>query len=140
MRGIVPAIVLFAASAFTYSCAVQGRPFERAAAPVNEAVIYVYRPYEYAGSVLRPEVTCGDQKARIGPGGYHAFIVPAGHPVICSVQEETADKVEIDAEPRAYYIKEEFGWGVLRGHPHLNPMDHDTARTEIQKCCVLEQP
>lgn len=134
------AIALFALSALAYACAAQGRPFERASVPAGEAVIYVYRPYEYAGSLLRPAVTCGDENARIGPGGYHAFIVPAGHSVICSVQEETTDKVEIDAEPHAYYIREEFGWGILRGHPHLNPMDHDTAHTEIQNCCVLEQP
>jgi hypothetical protein len=140
MKRLLPAIVLGAASAFACSCAVQGRPFKRVPTPARDAVIYVYRPYNFAGCLLRPEVTCGGEKARIGPGGYHAFVVPAGHSVVCSTQEETTDRVEIDAEPRAYYIREEFGWGLLRGHPHLNPMDTDTAQTEIQKCCVLEQP
>jgi hypothetical protein len=82
-------------------------------------------------------VTCGDDTARIGPGGYHAFIVPTGH-VDCSVETETADAVEIDADPRAYYIKEEIGWGLLTGHPHLNPIDTDKAQSEIQTCCVQE--
>ena len=58
--------------------------------------------------------------------------------VVCSVQAETADEVEIQAEPRVYYIREEIGWGVMSGHPHLNPIDTDTAQSEIQTCCVSE--
>ena len=118
-------------------CADQGPPFERAYAPPNNATIYVYRPYSYAGSLLRPSVTCGDDTVRVGPGGYHAFVVPAGK-TICSVQTETVDQVEIDADPRVYYIREEIGWGLLTGHAHLNPIDNDTAQSEIQKCCVKE--
>lgn len=131
------ASLLCAVSILVIGCAVQGRPFEKAYAPPGDAVIYVYRPYSYAGSLLRPSVTCGEDTARVGPGGYHAFTVPAGQ-VVCSVQTETADEVEIHAQPRVYYIKEEIGWGVLVGHPHLNPMDTDTAQTEIQSCCVQE--
>jgi len=118
-------------------CAVQGKPFEKVTSPPNDAVIYVYRPYHYGSSLLRPSVTCGDDTARIGPGGYHAFVVPAGK-TTCSVQTETLDQVEILAEPRIYYIREEFGWGTLTGHPHLNPIDTDEAQSEIQGCCVLE--
>src|SRR3984893_2257088 len=131
------ALLLSVASMFTAGCAVQGDPFHRASAPPGNAVIYVYRPYHYGSSLLRPAVTCGDDTARIGPGGYHAFVVPAGH-VVCNVETETADAVEIDAEPHAYYIKEEIGWGVLTGHPHLNPIDNDRAQSEIQTCCVQE--
>ncbi len=118
-------------------CAVQGAPFEKASVPPQHAVIYVYRPYSYAGSLLRPPVTCGDDSAPIGPGGYHVFILPTGK-VVCSVPGEIGDRVELNAEPRVYYIKEEFGWGVWRGHPHLDPIDIDQAQTEIQQCCVRE--
>lgn len=118
-------------------CAVQGSPFEKVPPSTDHAIIYVYRPYNYAGSLLRPSVTCGDDTARIGPGGYHAFVVPVGD-VVCNVQTETADAVELKAEPHAYYIKEEIGWGVLTGHPHLNPIDNDRAQSEIQSCCVQE--
>ena len=124
-------------SSLVVGCAVQGRPFEKASSPPGDAVIYVYRPYHYGSSLLRPSVTCGEDTARIGPGGYHAFVVPVGQ-VVCSVQTETADQVEIHAQPRVYYIREEFGWGVLTGHPHLNPIDTDEAQSEIQNCCVLE--
>ncbi|HTW88336.1 MAG TPA: hypothetical protein VMD75_10060 [Candidatus Binataceae bacterium] len=126
-----------ALAALVAGCAVQGTPFERASAPPQHAIIYVYRPYSYAGSLLRPPVTCGDDTARIGPGGYHAFIVPVGK-VICDVPGEAGDQVELQAEPSVYYIREEIGWGVLSGHPHLNPIDTDQAQTEIQHCCVLE--
>jgi hypothetical protein len=134
----IAAIVLSAAILPLAGCAVQGRPFEKASAPPNNAVIYVYRPYHYGSSLLRPAVTCGDDSARIGPGGYHAFVVPAGSdPILCSVAgAETADQVEIDPRTPVYYIREEFGWGVLSGHPHLNPVDTDQAHTEIAQCCV----
>jgi hypothetical protein len=125
------------AAIFFIGCAVQGQPFEKLPSQPRQAVIYVYRPYNYADSLLQPAVTCGDDTARIGPGGYHAYVVPAGH-VVCNVETETADAVEIDAEPHAYYIKEEIGWGVLTGHPHLNPIDNDKAQDEIQTCCVQE--
>lgn len=117
-------------------CAVQGAPFQRASAPPDNAIIYVYRPYHYGGSLVQPTVTCGDDTARIGPGGYHTFIVPAGGTIVCHAETETTDEVEIDAEPRVYYIREEIVFGVLTGHPHLNPIDNDKAQIEISQCCV----
>ena len=119
-------------------CAVQGQPFQKAAVPPNNAVIYVYRPYYYAASLVVPPVTCGDETVRIGPGGYHAFTVPPGH-ITCSVETaETKDEVEIHAQARVYYIREHINYGSWTGHAHLNPVDTDEAQGEIQKCCVLE--
>ena len=130
-------LLLGAAAAAGFGCAVQGQPFEKIPSPPGNAVIYVYRPYSYGGSALRPAVTCGEDTARIGPGGYHAFIVPAGEKVVCSIETDTADEVEIQTERRSYYIREELGWGLLTATPHLNPVDTDVAQTEIQSC-VLE--
>jgi hypothetical protein len=138
MKQPLIAIALSAAAFCLSECAVQGRPFEKVSAPPNHAVIYVYRPYHYGSSLLTPPVTCGGESATIGPGGYHAFVATPGK-VVCTVSAETTDQVEIDAEARTYYIREEFGWGVWRGHPHLNPMDADSAHGEIAECCV-EQP
>ncbi len=101
-------------------------------------MVYVYRPYSFFGSLIHPAVTCGDETASIGPGGYHAFVGPPGK-TTCSVETETADEVDIPADPRVHYLREEIGWGALVGHPHLNPIDHDLAQSEIQSCCV-EQP
>jgi hypothetical protein len=118
-------------------CAVQGTPFQKSPLQPAQQVIYVYRPYSYAGSLVKPSVTCGDETVRIGPGGYHAFVVPEGK-TLCSVETETADEVEIPADAHVHYIREEIGWGSMIGHPHLNPIDHDQAQTEIQSCCVAE--
>jgi hypothetical protein len=118
-------------------CAVQGTPFEKISSPPGNAVIYVYRPYSYGSSALRPAVTCGEETARIGPGGYHAFIVPAGQKVSCTMTTDKTDEVEYDTERRSYYVREELGWGWLTGVPHLNPVDTDQAQSEIQSC-VLE--
>lgn len=130
-------LAIMLSASIANGCAVQGQPFARTDPPPDSAVIYVYRPYHYGSSLLRPEVTCGDESAQIGPGGYHAFIVLARR-TACSVNTETADIVEIPAEPRVHYIREEFSWGSMPGHPHLNPIDDDTAQAEIQSCCVLE--
>jgi hypothetical protein len=124
-----------AASIIAAGCAVQGEQFENAGLHSNDQVIYVYRPYSYFGSLVRPPVTCGEETARIGPGGYHAFVVPQGK-VMCSVETETADEVDIPDDPRVHYLREEIGWGAMIGHPHLNPIDHDVAQSEIQSCCV----
>ena len=130
---------IFLIAAVAAGCAVQGAPFQRVQAPPRNATIYVYRPYHYEGSLLRPPVTCGDDTARIGPGGYHAFIVPVGR-IVCSVPGgESRDETAIDAEARVYYVREDLGWGVLTGHPHLDPIDDDTAHNEIQRCCVQER-
>ena len=52
-------------------------------------MIYVYRPYSYFRiGWCSPAVTCGEETARIGPGGYHAFVLPQGK-VMCSVETET---------------------------------------------------
>jgi hypothetical protein len=138
MRRLHRITLKFCVPFFFIGCAVQGQPFEKVSSPPTDAVIYVYRPYHYGSSLLQPAVTCGDDTARIGPGGYHAFVVPAGH-VECTVQTETVDALEFNAEPHAYYIREEFGWGLMTGHPHLNPIDGDKAQDEIQSCCV-QQP
>lgn len=122
----------------TAGCAAQGKPYERADAPANMATIYVYRPYSFFGSLMHPTVRCANESAVIEPGGYHAFVVPAGR-VTCSTSTETADLLDIDADPRVYYVRERMGWGLLVGRPQLNPVDDDEAQSEIQSCCV-EQP
>ena len=136
-----PVLLTFAAAASVIAagCAVQGQPFEKSALKPNDQVIYVYRPYSYFSSALRPAVTCGEETARIGPGGYHAFVMPQGK-VKCIVEtSETGDEVEIPADPRVHYLREEIANGVWTGHPHLNPIDHDVAQSELQSCCV-QQP
>jgi hypothetical protein len=139
ITGVVAAVV--------FGCAVQGKPFEKITSPPGNAVIYVYRPYGYVGSVLRPAVTCGEDTARIGPGGYHAYVVPAGEKVVCSIETDGGDdEVEFQTERRSYYVREELGLGRLvagikietNSTPHLNPIDTDAAQTEIKSCCVLE--
>ncbi len=107
----------------------------------GNAVIYVYRPYSYASSLIRPAITCGEDTLRISPGGYHAFIVPAGQKVVCSVQTDAgSDEVDLQTERRSYYIREELGWGKMTSMPHLNPIDTDNAQTEIQKCVQEPEP
>jgi hypothetical protein len=127
-----------AAAVLAGGCAVQGHPFEKVTAPPEQAEIYLYRPYSFAGSLLRPPVVCDDSVARIGPGGYYVFVMRPGK-ITCHTETETADEVEIDARAGGvYYLKEELGWGVAIGHPHLYPMDTDNAVDEIKQCCVLE--
>lgn len=137
----LPIFLLGVVAMAAIGCAVQGKPFERASAPPGNAVIYVYRPYSYASSLILPAITCGEDTLRISPGGYHAFIVPAGQKVVCSVQTDAgSDEVDLQTERRSYYIREELGWGYLTSMPHLNPIDTDKAQTEIQSCVQEPEP
>jgi hypothetical protein len=139
MRRRLPIFLLGVLATVAIGCAVQGKPFEKASAPPGNAVIYVYRPYSYASSLILPAITCGEDTLRISPGGYHAFIVPAGQKVACTVQTDSgSDEVDIHTERRSYYIREELGWGQKTSMPHLNPVDTDKAQTEIQSC--VQQP
>ncbi len=134
-RGI---LLWLAVALIAAGCAVAGQSFEKQTAPPSEAEIYIYRPYSFAGSLLRPPVVCGDSVARLGPGGYQVFKVQPGT-VTCHTETETADEVEFETRPGGvYYLKEDIGWGVSIGHPHLYPIDSDQAQSEIQQCCVLE--
>ncbi len=133
LRSVIIVIGLALAAA---GCAAQGPAFQRAEAPLNNAVIYVYRPYSFFGSLIHPQVQCGNESAAIEPGGYHTFVV--GH-VTCRAGTETMDEVDLDAEPRVYYLRERISWGLLVGRPHLDPIDTDEAQAEIQSCCV-QQP
>ncbi len=135
LRFVAAAVVLAVALA---GCAAQGPAFQRAEGPPNSAVIYVYRPYSFFGSLIHPVVECDGQSAAIEPGAYHAFVVPAGH-TGCRAGTESEDEVEIDADPRVHYLRERISWGWLVGRPHLDPMDQDQAQAEIQSCCV-QQP
>jgi hypothetical protein len=134
------ALLLGVIGAVASGCAVQGSPFKKITSPPGNAVIYVYRPYSYGSVALRPAVTCGEDTVRIGPGGYHAFIVPAGEKVSCTIETDTADEVEFQTERRSYYVREELGWGWLTAVPHLNPVDTDVAQTEIQECVQEQEP
>jgi hypothetical protein len=129
----------FILAAAVIGCAVQGTPFERAKLKPKQQVVYVYRPYNYFGSLLKPAVTCGDESARIGPGGYHAFVLPEGKTMCSVASTENADEVDVQPDAPVHYIREETPPGILTGHPHLNPIDHDVAQSEIQRCCVAEQ-
>jgi len=131
----LPIFLLGVVATVAIGCAVQGKPFEKASLPPGNAVIYVYRPYSYASSLIRPAITCGEDTLRISPGGYHAFIVPAGQKVVCSVQTDAgSDEVDIQTERRSYYIREELGWGRMTSMSHINTVDTDKAQTEIQSC------
>ena len=132
------AISLLVCLALSAGCAVQGRQFEKQPLPPDQAEIYIYRPYSFAGSLLRPPVVCGDSVARLGPGGYQVFKVKPGT-VVCRTETEAADAVEFDTRPGGvYYLKEDIGWGFSIGHPHLYPVDSDKGPDEIAQCCVLE--
>jgi len=51
------AFLLCVVTIVAIGCAVQGKPFERASSPPGNAVIYVYRPYSYYSSLIRPAIT-----------------------------------------------------------------------------------
>lgn len=95
---------------------------------------YIYRPYSVLGAAIVPPVNCGEHTISIGPGGYHLFKVEPG-PISCNSYSEASSEVKIDVKGgQEYYVKERIGWGVLQGRVHLELVNADAARDEIQAC------
>jgi hypothetical protein len=138
-RRIALSIFAMALAIALIGCAAQGPSFEPAPHTRPQSVIYVYRPYRIFGSAIRPPIRCGDSTVKLGPGGYHPFVVEPGT-IVCSTRYEAADAVEVHVGPgQSNYIEEEIGWGALIGHPHLHPMDLDSAQNAIRDCCELQE-
>lgn len=139
-------------------CAVTGASFEPVSPQPNQAVIYVYRPYSYNGSLVSPAVACGSSMAHVGPGGYHPFKVRSG-PLKCAVGNNSVElscltasgsplgvtecaasagsEVQLEVEPGSTsYVKEERASWLAPG-PRLYQMDAEAAEPEIQSCCKL---
>jgi hypothetical protein len=138
-RRIAPLISATMIAGSVIGCSVKGPPFEPEHLPRPKSVIYLYRPYRIFGSAIRPPITCGDSTVKLGPGGYHAFVVDPGT-IVCSTRYEASDAVELRVGAgQANYLEEEIGWGALIGHPHLHPIDSDAAHNAINECCELQE-
>jgi hypothetical protein len=141
VRRFIISVEIILASILQSGCAAQGPAWQPAQTPAGgNATIYVYRPYSVAGWAVQPTVSCHDSEATIAPGGYHVFEVRPG-PVRCHAETLNSSGVEINAAPGGvYYIKEQIGWGIIVGSPHLyqmeTPADVDKARAEIQSCSL----
>jgi len=115
-------------------CAVKGQSYETTAAAPTESTVYIYRPYNVFGGVVKFPVSCGDQSTSLGPGGYHRLVIDPGH-LRCSVHTEVTTAVEFEASAgEKYYIRESIWPGVILPHVHLDQKSADEADGEIRKC------
>lgn len=122
-------------------CSAHGPAWQEAQLPASRSVIYVYRPYAFAGSALRPTVNCGEGPGiALSPGGYHLFVVEAGS-VACEAQSIASSAVTIKVEAgQQYYVREELDWGLVVGGPRLFVVGQDIGRSEIQECKLEGSP
>lgn len=115
-------------------CSVEGNSYEKAAVTPTKSAVYIYRPYNFIGSVVEDPVSCGDQVVSLGPGGYHRLVVDPGH-LRCSVHTEVTTAVEFEARAgESYYIRESLWLGAIVPHVHLDLKNADEAQDEIREC------
>src|SRR5262245_4505800 len=119
-------IILVAALLTSAGCAAQGTPYEKVSPETGKAVVYLYRPASISGAALTPRVDCGGATAKLRPGGYHRFVVAAGHIACTSSSVDPGNHELVDLEVTQghdYYVKETIGMGILVGRVHLALVD-----------------
>ena len=113
-------------------CEVEGPDFKPMALPSTKAIIYVYRPYRYIGSVEEPDITCGSDTIAIGAGGYHAFVEEPGT-IKCYAATAPGNPISFEARPEAdYFIRETISVGLASSQVTLAKVDRGTGLVEIE--------
>ncbi len=113
-------------------CEVEGPAFKRMVRPGTKAIIYVYRPYHYMGSIDEPEITCGSDTIGIGAGGYHAFVEDPGT-IKCSAATAPANPVTFEARAETdYFVREVVSEGLASNPVTLTKVDRATGLDEIE--------
>jgi hypothetical protein len=135
LRAPLVAVALSAAACFP---AASGPPFHAVAAPKDMALVYIYRPDEERGRVVRYHVT-GKQ----GPivwlirGGYYAHLARPGETEFWADTNEHASVTEQLVAGKTYYLKGTVEQGAWFGRPELVFESAETARREIEQCVLL---
>ncbi|MGH7782156.1 MAG: hypothetical protein ACREQR_20275 [Candidatus Binataceae bacterium] len=113
-------------------CEVEGPAFKRMVLPSTKAIVYVYRPYHYMGSIDEPEITCGSGTIAIGAGGYHAFVEEPGT-IKCFSATVPNNPVSFEARPETdYFIRLAVTEGVASNPVTLTKVDRATGLDEIE--------
>lgn len=96
------------------------RPAEIGRAPTGKALIVFFREPKIMGAVAAVTVRKGDHEVgTLRSGRYFVVTVDPGTHVY-SVQGETRDVLEVDAEAgQTYYVEGSIGMGLLAGRPDL---------------------
>ncbi|HUY26403.1 MAG TPA: hypothetical protein VMV27_03195 [Candidatus Binataceae bacterium] len=113
-------------------CEVEGSAFKRMARPSTKAIIYVYRPYHYIGSIEEPEITCGSGTIAIGAGGYHAFVEEPGT-IKCYAAAAQGNPISFEARPETdYFVREIVSGSLTTSQVTLTKVDRATGLDEIE--------
>ena len=121
-------------------CGAKGAKVAGFQEPSNgNAMVYVYRPSNFVGSVVSYDVHANDGSGdkligKISNGAYANTEVPADKEVEIWGKTEAKSSVTIDTESnRTYCIKAGVGIGFFVGRPHLKQVDMQTCEKEITK-------
>jgi len=108
----------------------------------EEALVYIYQPYEVMGSLYPQIVMTRSQAeeyelARIWSGGYFAYRVPAGR-VEFSITGQASESVALEAAPGVTYfvrVDTRMGWKAPRGSLEIVP--EQEGKPEVILCRQL---
>ncbi|HVA81907.1 MAG TPA: hypothetical protein VNF29_13350 [Candidatus Binataceae bacterium] len=113
-------------------CEVEGPVFKPMALPSTKAIIYVYRPYHYIGSIEEPEITCGSDTIAIGAGGYHAFVEEPGT-MKCYAATAPGNPISFAARPETdYFVRELVSVTLTASQVTLTKVDRTIGLDEIE--------
>jgi uncharacterized protein DUF2846 len=104
-----------------------------AAANMEDATVYIYRPKKIAGSGLEPSVFVDETElARMDNGRYFAIKVKPGKHIIRMTDDKKG--YALDMGPgQTYFFRVGIEAGMWKGHGKITLDDSDRAKAEIKK-------
>jgi hypothetical protein len=132
-------LIIITSIVFFISCAASGPLFKKVdTIPDSKGLIYVYRPYQFAGSGISYKVYAnGIAIGKLQTGGYLPFISDTGEIEIMAKTEAKATLNLLVNSGDVLYVKGGIGMGFFVGHPKLSEVPKEQGESEIPQCKLL---
>jgi len=134
----ISATLLAASLVFVAAC-VSGPPFKKVETiPEGSALVYVYRPDHFAGSIVSFDVSAGKNLVSwIGNGSYYPYIASPGEIEFWAKTESKAS-VTLDVKAgETYYVRASVSIGAFVGRPFLEIVTTQVGEDEIRECKLV---
>ena len=130
-------ILILSMDVLLQACANLGQQYEPVKQPIEESVVYFYRPSRFIGRAIPFDIKENGQSiVTMHNNGYYPHLTTAGEHTYTVESLENKDSVTIKAQKgESYYISSKIGWGVIVGRPSLEVVSNtERALSEIKDC------
>lgn len=122
------------------ACANLGHQYEPINSPIDEGVVYFYRPSRFVGCGRSFDIKEGDKViTTMYNNGYYPHQTTEGEHTYTVESIENKDSVTLNVKKgHSYYVSSMVNWGAIVGRPYLNIVsDKERAVSEIKDCKII---